>query len=68
MLSYRIETVTDAGGMIAVRAYSGNDDAPFANSGAIFHSEEEAHDGIMGMFEQAWPAKDPFAVDASIGV
>lgn len=68
MISYRIEVVTDADGMHAVHAYSGADKTPFASSGPVFHSEAEARDGIRGMFAQAWPAKDPFAVDTSIGV
>ena len=68
MLSYRIEIVTEADGMAAVQAYSGEDQTPFASSGPVFHSVAEARDSITGMFEQAWPAKDPFAVDSSIGV
>ncbi len=68
MAAYRIDTVIDAEGMVAVRAYAGNEQTPFANSGGVFHSEKEANEAIEGMFAQAWPAKDPFAVDASIGV
>ena len=68
MLSYRIESVTDKEGMVAVRVYSGADNEPLASSGHIFHSEGEAEDGIMTMIRHAWPDKEPFAVDASIGV
>ncbi len=69
MPHYRIETVTDThSGMVSVQAYLGDAREAIAASGPVFHSEDEANDGIIGMFEKAWPAKDPFAVDASIGV
>jgi hypothetical protein len=66
--SYRIETVTGADGMVSVEAYAEGGDQAIGSSGPVFHSEEEANQGIKGMFEMAWPAKDPFAVDSSIGV
>lgn len=68
MPSYRIDTVTGADGMVSVQAYLDGGAEPVASSGPVFHSEDEATEGIVGMFALAWPAKDPFAVDASIGV
>ena len=69
MPSFRIETLTDDDtGMLYVEAFHEPGDEPVIRSQPMYKSEEDAEAEILGMFQAAWPDRNPFAVDRSIGV